>query len=329
MVNEKAILDSDNESRPPPPIDPAVRSAAVAALLATFQDEHHATLSWLIERFPITFSPETDRIRPLKIGIDKDIMAIAATEATWLRLEVLSEVLTHWVKLPAYRFSMRQGKRRRDLFGQRYEKMSPEHRRIPKPPQLPKLLTDDEAEMWLTQFRKIVKDSRSAPDTLNSPSRMISQLRELIPSLSTAHPAREELAGLWLHLRKQRRLEIHRLREEIIGRAEHLLSPDVFAQIDVQSRTQVTDDAQALLLADEHERLAFALDENELVLMRRHLSRVDRRRMGVERESLQREMSGISKQIDVTLSLARAFAKIAGKVLPRQQFKQLSIWRNI
>lgn len=322
-------LAQDNESRPLQPIDPSIRAEAKAALLARFPDECQAALSWLIERFPYAFTPETDRVRPLKIDVDKDILEIAAFEATWLSAELLSRVMDGWVKMPAYRFAVRQGKRRRDLTGQRYEKMSPAHRGIPTSRKPPKLLADDEADKWVTQFRDIVKDPSTAPADLKRPSLVINKLREIIPLLSMSNPAREELSQLWLDLRKSRRNEIRQLREDIIDRAKGLLPQDTYAQIEAQARTRNSDDAMAQSLAVEHERLSYAIDQNELVLLRRHLSRDDRVRAGREQSTLQQEISSISKLIVATPSSARTFAEAAADVLPGHEFKKLAAWRDV
>ncbi len=322
-------LAQDNESRPPQPIDPSIRSEAKAALMAKFPDEFHTALSWLIERFPYAFTPETDRVRPLKIDVDKDILEIAALEATWLSAEQLSRVMDVWVKMPAYRFAVRQGKRRRDLYGQRYEKMSPAHRGIPNSKKPPKLLAEEEANKWITQFRNVVNDPSTAPDDLKKPSLVINKLREIIPLLSMANPARDELSQLWLELRKKRRDEIRKLREDILDRAKSLLPQDTYEQIEAKARTRNSDDALAQSLAVEHERLAYAIDQNELVLLRRHLSRDDRVLAGREQSALQQEISSISKLIAATPSTARIFAEAAADVLPGHQFKQLATWRDV
>lgn len=322
-MDKQEILALANRERPPSWIDPAERASSLAALLLKrYPIDERPTVQWLVERFPIAFAPESERIRPLKIGVHLDILAIAATEAEWLDSNILSHVLRRWVSAPAYRFAIGQGKRRRDLQGMRCATITPAERGSCRPAvKRLKRISDEELTQRIEELRNTLIETQ---DDRKRSAVVVDEVREILRSLPNEHPASDELTGQLLRLIDARRRVLHRLHGDLYTIARQVLSPERFVQVDVVARSHGDNDAAAAL-SNEFEQILRALDANELVLMRARRSSVERRRIVQERQTLEQERSRVSALIEATPSVATAFVKAASTMVPADEYKRVRI----
>lgn len=309
-----------NEDRPPKPIDPVERAAAVEAMVLRYPLELHPTLRWLIERFPFAFAPEDDRVRPLKIGIDREVLAIAAVEASWVTADDLRRVLGRWVAAPLYRFNLRRGKRRRNLDGLRCEcqQSSLRTKTTLKKAKIPAKRAALEADRLRTEASESLQKGVAATGM-----QVADAIGALLRSATESDVPWSELSELWLRLRRAKRSNKRHRHEDSQKRAQTLLSANDYAKLHALAVAR-GDDAIAGFLADELERLANALDENEVQLMRRSLRLPERRRLGTARAVLQEDMSKLSSLLAATPSVAKAFFDAARVELSAQAFARIT-----
>lgn len=319
-MNKQQILAMADRDRPPATIDPAERASSLSALLNTYPIEHRPTVHWIVNRFPIAFAPENERIRPLKIGVHLDILAIASNEADWLDPNILSLVIRQWVSAPAYRFAIRQGKRRRDLQGMRCATISPAERAFAKPTvKRTKSISDEVITQRMEYLRNISIQSQT--DRKNTASD-VDEFREILRCLPNNHPSCEELTGQLLRLIEARRRVKRRLHVDLFTCAHQVLRPETFARVDAFAKLH-GDDAASAALSNEHEQISRTLDTNELMLIRGRLSNDDRQRLVQERQALDQELSRITNLIEATPSVATAFVKATYTMLSPDERKPI------
>lgn len=108
------------------------REAEKRARIVASYPEAEQLLAVLQERYPRAFPRPPATPVPLKIGIDRDIVAAGlAPNATALRT-----ALVWWTKRPPYWRALRAGGNRVDLDGNPAGEVSPEHRITPLPPRV-------------------------------------------------------------------------------------------------------------------------------------------------------------------------------------------------
>lgn len=281
--SESQLLEEANRDRPLREFDPEVREKWTRIVLSDIPQRARADAAWLIARFPHTFAPEPTRVRPLKIGIDRDIVEVAASEGRAISPDVLGAILRKWTGRKAYRLALRAGRRRRDLKGLRCALVRPEEREMAA-----KTIAGIETQRKLTTEAALAAgevlqrardaltgaataspaDIQAARDAAMKSLRALTITHPLVPELRAVAI---ELAALWRRKQRDRQLEHGKL---FVTAARTVLTAEQFHAI--AART-VTDAARTAQLEQDFANAANARDAAEIYLLARGLPDNERR----------------------------------------------------